>query len=218
MKRSYLIIFLILLGCIEEHTLQQAINPGAFIQSIRLDFADDTNNKYAVSQSSSYNFRLTILDNQDIPVRINNYKLFIGNTEYASDYRGILIEEVGTLEVRVEAYGFTSNTLEILSREDIAYQERQIPLVFHLIGNVNISPSTLMREVDILNTQFANTYMRKTKGLNAVNVGLQFYPATTDPGGNLLEDPGVNTIKGDYPEGLEPFSFEVDSIMFANSK
>ncbi len=215
-KRFCCIGIIILLGCIEERTMQQAIDPGAFIQTIRLDFNDDSNNKYAVSKSSSYNFKLTILDNQDVQVIIKNYKLIIGNKEYSSDVRDILIEETGTLTVLVESYGHTSNTLKIISRENIAYPEQQIPVVFHLINNLNILPSVILREVDLLNKQFANTYQHGKKGLNAVNTGLQFYAATMDPEGNMLEHPGVNIIEGDYPEGLEPQSIQVDSIMFAN--
>jgi len=215
MKRFCYIGILILLGCIEERTMQQAIDPGAFIQSIRLDFADDTNNKYAVSQSSSYNFKLTMLDYQDVPVRINNYKLFIGNKEYSSNVRDILIKDTGALSVRVEAYGHISDTLQIFSRENMTYQEQQIPVVFHLISSLNILPSAILREVNNLNKQFDNTYKNRNKGLNAVNVGLQFYAVTMGPGGNILEYPGVNIINGDYLEGLKPHTFKFDSTMFA---
>lgn len=78
-----------------------------------------------------------------------------------------------------------------------------IPTIIHIVHNgetigsgSNISNEQIMSQFDVLNEDFRRTGNGSNDHPDGADIGIEFYPALTDPDGNTLSEPGVDRING----------------------
>lgn len=88
----------------------------------------------------------------------------------------------------------------------------QIPLIFHVIHNgeplgqgANITAEQIFSQIEVLNEDFRRKNADASRTLPifrsvAADAGIEFYPAATDPDGNLLPEPGIRRVRFQLPD------------------
>lgn len=83
----------------------------------------------------------------------------------------------------------------------------QIPLIFHVIHHgepvgqgCNIAAEQIFSQIEVLNEDFRRKNADASRTLPifqsvAADAGIEFYPAATDPAGNLLPEPGIRRVQ-----------------------
>lgn len=205
---------------IQSNTLKvKVINPVSLIKSITLSLSDSTNNLYAISGKSRYNFKYSIIGKDDTELGITS-SLFLDGKKLQG-FNDVLIDRVGEIPVYAEAYGIKSNVISIRSRQDIAYPKVRMPIIFHVFPNSKtVTLNQIKRTILDLNRVFDGTYLVNNshrKHQSSVSVNIEFYLAETDPMNKPLEELGINRLsKGsdqiDYPINNEEVKFLFDGM------
>jgi hypothetical protein len=195
-------------------------DPRVDIARVELDFSDETRNTYAVAGRAKYDFIYRVFDDLDRQVPVDFDQLRVGSKTF-DRITDIRITESGLLEAAIDVYGVTSNSLFINSREDLIFEDRVLPVIFHVIhdGDAigtedNPSYAAIQGELTAMNAAFRNDFRpSQQKSMNAVDTYLQFRMATVDPLGNTLDEAGV-IRKQISTDVLSTFGGEIFNILF----
>jgi hypothetical protein len=102
-------------------------------------------------------------------------------------------------------------SLPVVGSGRIENEILQIPLIFHVIHNgepvgqgANIAAEQIFGQIQVLNEDFRrkNADASRTPAIFqsvAADAGIEFYPAATDPEGNLLPEPGIRRVRLQKP-------------------
>jgi hypothetical protein len=107
----------------------------------------------------------------------------------------------GEYSLIVRSEQVTSNALRITAREDRDHPVLELPVLFHVVHfgeeigeGPNLPASAVVGLLGALNDSFANR--NGSVDPNAVDARLRFRLARTDPGGDLLPEPGIDRLDG----------------------
>lgn len=107
----------------------------------------------------------------------------------------------GEYSLIVKSGKVASNTLRITAREDRDYPVLELPVLFHVVHfgegigeGPNLPANAIVGLLGVLNDSFAN--LTGSVDPNAVDARLRFRLARTDPGGDLLPEPGIDRLDG----------------------
>lgn len=192
----------------------QVVGP-EYIQEIRLDFSNETRNRFAVAENNTMDFTVQVFGPEGEITGLEdqifrNLELQLGN-QSLNRLDNITIRETGSLEVTARIFGVESNKLQIESRENVIYPIKEMPIIFHVFSNgPMINESQMSAEITKLNANFSNaTRTSFRSNVNAVNGYFRFRLADRDPNGNSMETIGFNRIEvaadfsDDSPEYLQ---------------
>jgi hypothetical protein len=192
----------------------QVVGP-EYIQEIRLDFSNETRNRFAVAENNTMDFTVQVFGPEGEITGLEeqifrNLELQLGNQSF-DRLENITIREVGSLDVKAKIFGVESNSLKIESRENVIYPIKEMPIIFHVFSNgPNINEAQMSSEITKLNANFANaTRTSFRSNVNAVNGYFRFRLADRDPEGNPIPTVGYNRIEvssefsDDSPEYLQ---------------
>lgn len=197
----------------------RVVNPLDFIKSFTLSLSDSTNNVYALSGKSSYDFNYSIKDEDGLELDIEP-SLFVAGIE-TQKFKDVVINEPGSIPVYAEIFGLKSNVISIQSREDITYPTVRIPVIFHILPNSNsVTLNRLSAKIIDLNKAFDNSYLlgdSDPKHQSAVSSNIEFYLAETDPMDNQLQEIGINRLSNGaslivYPPNNDEVRFLFDNM------
>lgn len=125
----------------------------------------------------------------------------------------------GSHDLKIQAYGIESNTINLKARENINYPSISVPVIFHIVhfgedigSGTNLAQSQVTALLDKLNKGFSNQY--NSDNPNAVDTKIVFRLASLDFNDDPLPEPGINRIDGSsYDDGVPEFP---DSFDIAN--
>ncbi|GAB5398799.1 MAG: hypothetical protein Aureis2KO_03840 [Aureisphaera sp.] len=107
----------------------------------------------------------------------------------------------GLQRLKVRYNNLFSNEVTILAREDKAYSNVSIPIVFHVVHfnepvgqGFNLSQVEVQETLNIINDAYANR--NGSTNLNAVDMKIQFRLALRNPNGGTMGEPGIHRIGG----------------------
>jgi hypothetical protein len=202
-------------GVVSNSIEFEVFDPVTFIKSIELTLDERTRNNFAVAGSSELDFAYQVIaqDNTVLPISAN---LFVDG-EKQDSFKNIPIKKAGTVNIHAEISGKKSNTIQVISRQDKVLQKIRVPVIFHVLDNLNkaISRETVEFEILKLNQAFANEFFPSlTRSGNAVEIFMEFFLADKDESGTLLAERGINRIAsggetfGDFSEANANYLFQ----------
>jgi hypothetical protein len=175
----------------------EVFDPMTYIKRIDLLLDERTRNNYAVAGSSELDFSYQVIGMDDAILPIPASLIVDGQKQ--NSFKNVPINQAGLVNVHAEISGKKSNTIQVISRQNQVLPKIQVPIIFHVLDNLNkgISRATVDFELEKLNTAFANQFQLQPalpKSSNAVNIHMEFYLADRDESGNLLQENGINRI------------------------
>ncbi|EKB47328.1 M43 family zinc metalloprotease [Cecembia lonarensis] len=182
----------------------EIFDPMTYIKRIDLVLDERTRNIYAVAGSSKLDFTYEVIGMDESVLSIPASLVVDGKKQ--DSFRNVPITKAGMVQVHAEISGKKSNSVQIISRQDQVLPKIRVPIVFHVLDNLNknITKSVIDFEMEKLNLAFANQFELDPfmpKSSNAVNIHMEFYLADRDEAGNLLSQRGINR----YSSGGQTF-------------
>lgn len=152
--------------------------------SLTVIYADTSLFRLNASEEFDAGVKFYTMDNKEIP-----------NPYSTNDVRS------GSLEVYAKIGETKSAPFNIVLRESVEFEERVIPLVFHVYDNEvkNIYQDMIAKEVKDMNNVFSQ---KLYQGANSANTKITFSLAEYAPNGQKLEEKGVNRISSSSDNGL----------------
>lgn len=190
-------------------------NVYAKINSIQSNTITITADEVQVNQPSIYlstNTSLIIADgnsNADLSVifydennnQIDNvdYEIIDNGTAMSSSNLSYFTTVSGSHDLKIQAEGIESNTININARENVNYNQISVPVIFHIVhfgenigSGTNLTQSQVSSLLTKLNNGFSNQY--NSNNPNAVDTKVSFRLATLDSNNNQLSESGINRI------------------------
>lgn len=173
----------------------EVFDPMTYIKRIDLLLDERTRNNYAVAGSSELDFSYQVIGMDDAILPIPASLVVDGQNQ--NSFKNVPINKAGIVNVHAEISGKKSNAIQIISRQNKVLPKIRIPIIFHVLDNLNkgISRATVEFEIEKLNLAFANEFFPSLgRSSNSVNLFMEFYLADRDESGNLLQESGINRI------------------------
>ena len=195
----------------------EVFDPMTYIKRIDLVLDERTRNIYAVAGSSKLDFTYEVIGMDESVLSIPASLVVDGKKQ--GSFQNVPITKAGMVQVHAEISGKKSNTVQIISRQNQALPKIRVPIVFHVLDNLNknITKSVIDFEMEKLNLAFANQFELDPfmpKSSNAVNIHMEFYLADRDESGNLLSERGINRFLsggqtfGDFSDEERAYLFQ----------
>lgn len=193
----------------------EVFDPMTYIKDIELTLDERTRNPYAVAGSSELDFSYRVIGMDNTLLNIPATLIVEGRKQ--NSFKNVPISKAGTVTIYAEISGKKSNTVQVTSRQDKVLENFRVPVVFHVLDNLNKAISREIVEFEILklNQAFANEFFPSlTRSGNAVEIFMEFFLADKDESGTLLAERGINRIPsggatfGDFSEANANYLFQ----------
>jgi hypothetical protein len=193
----------------------EVFDPMTYIKRIDLILDERTRNPYAVAGETELDFSYQVIGMDNSVLNIAATLVVDGQKQ--NSFKNIPISKAGTVNIHAEISGKKSNTIQVISRQDKVLQKIRVPVIFHVLDNLNkaISRETVEFEILKLNQAFANEFFPAlTRSGNAVEIFMEFFLADKNESGTLLAERGINRIAsggetfGDFSEANANYLFQ----------
>lgn len=174
----------------------EVFDPMTYIKDIELTLDERTRNPYAVAGSSELDFSYRVFGMDNTLLNIPATLIVEGQKQ--NSFKNVPISKAGTVSIYAEISGKKSNTVQITSRQDKVLEKIRVPVVFHVLDNLNkaITREIVEFEIEKLNQAFANVFFPSlTRSSNAVEIYMEFFLVDKEPSGSLMAERGINKFE-----------------------
>lgn len=174
----------------------EVFDPMTYIKDIELTLDERTRNPYAVAGSSELDFSYRVIGMDNTLLNIPATLIVEGQKQ--NSFQKVPIGKAGTVSIYAEISGKKSNTVQVTSRQDKVLEKIRVPVVFHVLDNLNkaITREIVEFEIEQLNQAFANVFFPSlTRSSNAVDIYMEFFLVDKEPSGSLMAERGINKFE-----------------------
>jgi hypothetical protein len=168
---------------------------------VNLSSINLSTNTSLIIADGNFNADLSAIFYDDNNNQINNvnYEIIDNGTVLSSSNLSYSTTVSGIHNLKIQAEGIESNTININARVNVNYNQITIPVIFHIVhfgestgSGTNLTQSQVTSLLNKLNNGFSNQY--NSNNPNTVDTKVSFRLATLDSNNNQLSESGINRI------------------------